>query len=572
MTRAAAPAAFLIAFLLAPFLAAAPALAKDPYAKIDRALTRIVAGKGGTQPVASVALVVMVGGETVYAGAAGCAEFPERVGDPCLRPFRHDTKFRVASISKMALAMGLEALVDDGRLDLDADVSRYLGWKFENPNFPGRAITARQLLAHLSSVRDPEEYWLAAPGDFRTLFAGQQTPFAAPVGGPDLGPGGWFEYANLNYGILAGVIEGAAGERFDRYLSRAVFAPMGLDIGYNWSGVSAPARRAGGALAAREGDQWSILVDKPEVLAGELPYFLAADGLDRAAYLAAYRPGDNPTLFSPQGGLRASTEDLARLVRRLTDDETLSTPVWRYHDEPFPNGDRDEGYFAAYGLGVQTIPAGGDLLPMTSLVGHPGEAYGAYSGAWLARAGDGRAKDLAFAFVATGIGEEPAKGTHPTFNAIEEKLVRLALKAETAALTPEGDGPRPYSPTANAMEDVDATLARARASGRNTILVFGTNACHDSRGLARKFQTAPLDDLIASSFELIFVDVGAKDRNLEVARRFGIDKVIGTPTVLVLDPVGKPLNLETAAEWRNADSRPFDETLAAFRAFADRRE
>ncbi len=543
-------------------------------AAFDKELTRIVKGKGSTDPIAAAALVVSIGGEIAYAGAAGCAEFPSKVDGDCLRPFLPDTKFRVASISKMALAMGVDRLVENGTIDLDADVSRYLGWKFENPYFPGRVITTRHLLSHLSSVRDPEEYWIAAPGNFRTIFDAEKKPFALPVHGPDVGPGGWFEYANLNYGILAGVIEGATGKRFDLFMSETVFMPMGLDIGYNWSGVSKTARARGGALAAREDGAWRILVDKPDVLTADLPYFLADDGLDRATYLERYAPGDNPTLFSPQGGLRASVKDLAQLVRSLKDDAALSTPVWRYKDAPFPNGNHEENFYSAFGLGVQTVEGNNDFLPQTTMIGHAGEAYGVYSGAWLIRPQGARTKDVAIAFVATGVDKEPPKGAHPTFNAVEERLIRLALDVEARAaarISAVDGGPRPFDPKANATREVDAVLLEAKATGKKPIIVLGTNACHDSRGLALKFATPPLDRIIADNFLVVWIDVGLKDRNLEIANRFGVDKIVGTPTVLVVSPEGAVLNADTAAEWRTADSKPFDEAVAYFKSFTDDR-
>lgn len=535
--------------------------------KIDKELARIVAGKGGTQPAAAASLAVVVDGKVVYAGAAGCAAFPEMVGEECVRPFLPDTKFRVASISKMGLAMGIKALVGEGRIDLDADASRYLGWELRNPNFPTQAITTRHLLAHLSSVRDPDEYWLAAPGRFTSLFSDGKAPFATD---PHQEPGAWFEYANLNYGVLAGVIEGAAGERFDLFMKRRVFEPLGLDLGYNWSGVSGAARRAGGALAAMEGGRWRILVDGPEILDGELPHFIAADGIDRNAYLEAYAPGDNPTLFSPQGGLRASTIDLARLVATLKDDTVLSPPAWRFATAPSPNGDDERGFYRAFGLGVQTVEGDDRLLAGRTLVGHSGEAYGVRSGAWRVQSETRR--DISFAFVATGVDENPARGAHPTFNAVEERLVRLAFliaeKAPTAAAVGD-DGPRPFDPDADAMRDLEAGLAASRANGRKLIVVFGTNACHDSRGLAQKFQTPPLDRIIAGNFNLVWIDVGLKDRNLDVARRLGFEKIVGTPTVVILSPAGVALNADTAADWRTADSRTLDDAVAYFRSYAD---
>jgi CubicO group peptidase (beta-lactamase class C family) len=539
-------------------------------AKLDKELRRIVDGKGPTEPIAAAAVAVMVGDRLIYSGAAGCAaDDPERP-KKCARAFQPASKFRVASISKMALAMGLKTLVDDGRLDLDKDVSSYLGWKLVNPAFPDAKITARQLLSHTSSIRDPDEYWVAAPGRFRALFEGGAAPFAAPSADADRSPGRWFEYANLNYGILAGIIESISGERFDRFMTEHLFRPLALDIGYNWSGVSTDARSDGAALLSRKDGKWVALVDGPDMLAGETPYFLAAGGLDRNAFLQTYRPGDNPTLFSPQGGLRASVIDLAKLVLVLRDDTLLSTPVWRY-DAAHKNGATEDDFFSAFGLGVQTVAGNGALMPGMRLIGHSGEAYGLHSGAWLVKADPsaGRMKDIAFAFVATGVDETPAKGAHPTFNAIEERLVRIALAAAQNERSLYDNEPRPFDETADAMSEVDAALVAAKATGKRPLLILGGNWCHDSRGLAEKFAAAPLRSVIEDNYLPVWVDIGHRDRNLDIARRFGIDDILGTPTVLILSPDGALINRESVHDWRTADSKSMAETVAYFESFAD---
>lgn len=546
------------------------AQAEDPKAKapdLDKELSRIVDGRDHGDKVAGAAVAVMLGDRLVYAGAAGCAEFDAKRPRKCLRPLKPTSKLRVASISKMALAMGLATLVDDGQVDLDRDASDYLGWRLLNPNFPDRPITARRLLSHTSSIRDPEEYWVAAPGRLQDLVAGDDGIFATSDGDAAAGAD-WFKYANINYGLLAGVIEGASHQRFDLFMTERVFSPAGLDIGFNWSGVSAAARKEGAALPRRDGKGWVAVVDGPAVLTDDQPYFLAAEGLDRMDYLRHYAPGENPTLFSPQGGLRASPVDLAALVRSLTDFPVMTTPVWRY-DPAAPNGDPEGGLYDAYGLGVQFVRGAGDLFPGETLLGHAGDAYGLYSGAWLlkADAGNGRKEDLSIAYVVIGAGDSPAKGANPAFHAVEERLLRLAQKAAPAVAASETSGPRPFDESANAMQDVDAALLSARASGKMPLLILGGNWCHDSRGLAAKFEVEPLKSLIETRYQTVWIDVGHRDRNLEVAKRFGVDQVIGTPTVIILSSDGDVLNADSVHDWRTADSKPFDEALAYFTTF-----
>ena len=126
------------------------------------------------------------------------------------------------------------------------------------------------------------------------------------------------------------------------------------------------------------------------------------------------------------------------------------------------------------------------------------------------------------------------------------------------------DGPRPFDPSREAMADVDLALALAHSRGVNALLVLGGNWCHDSRGLAAKFETPELTTLIAENYELVWVDVGRRDRNLDVAERFDVTRLVGTPTILIVSPEETLLNRDTVNDWRNADSRTLDEAIDYF--------
>ncbi len=91
---------------------------------------------------------------------------------------------------------------------------------------------------------------------------------------------------------------------------------------------------------------------------------------------------------------------------------------------------------------------------------------------------------------------------------------------------------------------------------------MGGNWCHDSRGLAGYNLQSEIAALIASDYVLVYVDVGQRNRNLDIARRFGIAKLIGTPTIVIAEPDGTVVNAATVHEWRNAASRPTSEWLA----------
>jgi thiol-disulfide isomerase/thioredoxin len=143
--------------------------------------------------------------------------------------------------------------------------------------------------------------------------------------------------------------------------------------------------------------------------------------------------------------------------------------------------------------------------------------------------------------------------------------VQMSVAANTSELSAHPEA-RPFNAKADAKAEVDAALSRAQVGNRKAIIVMGANWCHDSRALAGWFATPRFAGMIAGQYELVYVDVGYRDRNIDIARRFGIKAVKGTPTVLIVDGNGRLLNGKDAPKWRDAASRSED---AIFRAFAE---
>ena len=130
---------------------------------------------------------------------------------------------------------------------------------------------------------------------------------------------------------------------------------------------------------------------------------------------------------------------------------------------------------------------------------------------------------------------------------------------------------RPFDESADAGDAVDAALARARTADKRVLVVMGANWCHDSRGLSGWFAQPRFVAMLTPKYEIVYVDVGQKDRNIDIARRFGINKIQGTPTVLVLSPRGELLNRNSAPRWRDAASRSEASIFAYFDQFVAQR-
>lgn len=294
-----------------------------------------------------------------------------------------DDPVRVASISKMIVALTAMRLVDEGKLELDTDINRYLGYSIRHPEFPDTPLTLRMLLSHHAGITDGIEYYLI--------------PIDAEIGEPmrdpkawlaGKAPGSWYHYSNLNFPVIAAVMEAASGERFDRLVASRVLAPLKLDACFNWQAGCSEGRwrhavtllRANGELARdpQEGEK--------------CPFTPASDG---ACDISRYRIGHNGASFSPQGGLRISANDLAEigqlLLRRgapILSEKSfaeMTTPLWRSGDQAAEG----EVTVGAYGLGIMlaTDDKG------QQWIGHSGSAYALRSGLWVnPKTGEGHAR------------------------------------------------------------------------------------------------------------------------------------------------------------------------------------
>ena len=339
-----------------------------------------------------------------------------------------DDPVRIASISKLVLAIGVMRLVEDGKLDLDADVSKLLGWTLRNPAFPKRPITLRMLLSHTASLTDGAGYWqVPLDGRFRDIL---DDPKAWDR---EHAPGTYWRYANVGSPLVGAAMERATGERLDLLMQRLVLQPLGLHACYGWPTCD-PATAARAVVLYSDGQP---VVDDNQGRKPECGIIRARDG---SCDLSLWRAGAAPNVFGPQGGLRISAAGLSKIGRLLLGDgevdgvrllkpesvRAMIAPLWRYDggngltlEEDDPIRTR-RGFICQYGLGVHTLASGrrdcgddpfGDGVPR---VGHSGNAYGLLAGLWVDRkAGTG------VVYFSTG-NDAPAPGEHSAFSRVEE--------------------------------------------------------------------------------------------------------------------------------------------------------
>lgn len=288
---------------------------------------------------------------------------------------------RIASISKLIMALATLRLVDEGKVNLGADVSDYLGWQLRHPNFPEAKVTLAQLLSHRSGLRDNAGYVIPLGESLQAHLINPEAWHAdAPPGEAP------FEYANLGSPVVATVLEAATGERFDRIMERTVFAPLGVEACLNWIGCSEE-QIAGAVVLYRDTGEVARDDASDQPPNCTIP---VAEGVECS--LENYVPGTNASIFSPQGGVRIGMMDLANLGRAMMVEDADVFPHGMLRPAGAAVGDgvnAGQEFFCIYGFHMQVIGAvQGECKDNlfsdgNPWLGHAGEAYGLRAGVWF---------------------------------------------------------------------------------------------------------------------------------------------------------------------------------------------
>ncbi len=127
-----------------------------------------------------------------------------------------------------------------------------------------------------------------------------------------------------------------------------------------------------------------------------------------------------------------------------------------------------------------------------------------------------------------------------------QALAELALFQETVP-----GGRVLYSDTADAKADIAAAEVTARKYHRNILLDFGGNWCGDCQVLDIYMHQSPNQELVAKNFVVVHVDIGRYDKNVDLAKKYGIPLAKGVPALAVLSPTGRMLYSQKQGEFEN---------------------
>ncbi len=171
------------------------------------------------QHIPGFAIGVIKDGKLVYAKGFGVS----KLGEPT--PVTTKSLFHMASVTKTFVATSIMQLVEAGKIDLDAPLTRYLPY-FRMADERYKTITIRQMLSHLSGIPDVADYHWDKP----EYDDGALERFVRSIASEKLifAPGEKFAYSNAAYEALGDVIAKVSGESFEDYVQHHILTPLGM--------------------------------------------------------------------------------------------------------------------------------------------------------------------------------------------------------------------------------------------------------------------------------------------------------------------------------------------------------
>ena len=255
-------------------------------------------------------------------------------------PLTEDTKYRVASLSKLVVASIFMAAAERGYVDENADISEYFGETCRNPRYEDIAITPSMLLTHTAS--------LISDGDY-TYYSGMLSERSNYLRAK---PGTEYVYSNFGYDLIECLLERATGQSFNSLAKEYLFEPLGIDASYIYNELEDPY-------------DVGMLYGEGGLSVRELASFEGEEELGRDLSLAA-------------GNLIISAKDyvkiLGMLIHEGCDVDSVQVLSAETVEKMLASRMSLSGFDVAYGSQIQT-----DVIDGETVYVHTGSAYGMYS-------------------------------------------------------------------------------------------------------------------------------------------------------------------------------------------------
>lgn len=272
-----------------------------------------------TYKIPGMAIAIVRNGKVEYLNGYGIA-------NPDGHPVTPDTPFLLASVSKSFTSLGVMQLVEDGKINLNDPVQKYLPW-FDVKGEGDAEITVAHLVYQTSGFNEYQ-------GNEMNLRP--NTPDGLETGVRDLSriklnfePGEGWGYSNINYSVLGLLIQEVSGQRYESYIEENIFTPLGMTHSY----TSLEGARSGNASR------------------GYYPIFGVPLALDQSMLYT--------TATLPAFGLWSSAEDMSRyLIAHLDEESAILLSHEGIKQLHTPGVEIEPGY--SYAMGWFHAPAAFD--------------------------------------------------------------------------------------------------------------------------------------------------------------------------------------------------------------------
>jgi CubicO group peptidase (beta-lactamase class C family) len=299
---------------------APPSQTTDKYAEKLRAFEEFVREQMEKNKVPGMT-IGFVKDDYVWVKGFGYADVENKV------PAKAESSYRLASVQKSMTAVAILQLVEQGKVNLDAEVQAYVPY-FPKKKFP---VTVRQLLYHLGGIphyvnRDAEQHIKVHKTTREAIAIFENFDLVAE-------PGTKFSYSSYGYNLLGAVIEGASGQPYADYMREHVWGPLGMS-------------------GTRMDDPLDLIPDRVrgyQLVKGELKN---SEFIDVSSRFAA-------------GGTRGTVLDLLKFMRGLNDAKLLSQASVDLMYAPTKTRDGSISGFpktAGYAMGWNLVPQKSGLV------------------------------------------------------------------------------------------------------------------------------------------------------------------------------------------------------------------
>jgi CubicO group peptidase (beta-lactamase class C family) len=336
-------AAAMLLFAVGGMPALRAETSSDPHSdslKIQQAFDIVMPKLMDRHRVPGLAVGIVMEGEVALVKGYGYADKNRRL------PVTRDTVFQAASISKPVSAWVAMKLVEEGKLELDAPISRYLTrWQLPQSKFDNDEVTLRRILSHTAGLSIPG-YRGFVPGR-RLQTIEESLTAAADADNQPLAvvfpPGQGWHYSGGGYTLMQLVVEEIAKQSFAEFAQSAVLIPLGMNNSY----FEAP-QQPRSEIAVAYGRAGVPLPDyrfTAEAAAG-----LRTTPADLARFVAALMPGPSD-LSQGRGVIRPE------IIEQMLSPQPHSANNLLFHGSTW-----------GLGYGLKRLPSTKELL-----VYHPGD-------------------------------------------------------------------------------------------------------------------------------------------------------------------------------------------------------